>query len=73
MRDGVFAARKGLPAVAIVTDDFIDQGTMIARALGMPGIPRAAVEHPIAGSGLANLQRVATELAPRLIEALQRK
>ncbi len=70
MRDGVFAAKAGLPAVAILTEEFVVQGDFIARAVGMPGIPRAVIEHPVSGSGMANMQRVADELAPRLIAAL---
>jgi hypothetical protein len=73
VRDGVFAARKGLPSIALVTEEFVDQGTLIARALGMPDLPRTVIEHPISGTGLANLERVAKELAPRLLEALQPK
>jgi hypothetical protein len=67
----VFAARKGLPVVAILTEQFRQQGSFIARAVGMPGVPRAIIEHPCAGTGRANLQRVARELAPRLVAALQ--
>ena len=42
----------------------------VARAVGMPDIPRAIIEHPCAGSGRDNLERVARELAPRLLTAL---
>ena len=71
MRDGVFAARRGLPAVAVLTEEFRVQGEFIAKAVGMPGVPRVIIEHPCAGTGSANLERVARELAPRLIAALQ--
>ena len=37
----------------------------------MPGVPRVIIEHPCAGTGSANLERVAREVAPRLIAALQ--
>lgn len=71
MRDGVFAARKGLPALALVTEAFVTQGEFIARALGMPDVPRPVIEHPVSGTGLANMQRIAAELAPRLLAALE--
>ena len=72
MRDGVFLARKGLPAIALVTEEFVEQGNFIARALGMPDVPRTVVEHPISGTGRENLQRVARELAPKLLAALEK-
>lgn len=56
--------------MAILTEAFVAQGEFIARAVGMPGIPRAVIEHPVSGTGLANLQRVADALAPRLIATL---
>ena len=70
MRDGVFAARLGLPAVAILTEEFVIQGDFVARAVGMPAIPRVIIEHPVSGTGRENLQRVADEVAPRLVAAL---
>ncbi|MGD9933761.1 MAG: hypothetical protein AB7T37_08565 [Dehalococcoidia bacterium] len=70
MRDGIFAARAGIPAVAIVTEEFVVQGGFVARAVGMPAIPRVVIEHPVSGTGHENLVRVATDAVPRLIAAL---
>lgn len=70
MRDGVFAARAGLPAVAILTEEFVVQGDFVAAAVGMPAIPRVIIEHPVSGTGRENLVRVANEVAPRVIAAL---
>ena len=70
MRDGVFAARAGVPAVAIITEQFVIQGEFVARAVGMPAIPRVVIEHPVSGSGSANIKRVAAEVTPRLLRAL---
>ncbi len=71
MRDGVSIARLGIPAVALVTEDFWPQGDFVARSLGMPDVPRIRLPHPLAGTGRENLERVARELAPRVIEALE--
>lgn len=71
MRDGIFAARAGLPAVCIVTEVFVAQGDFIAAAVGMPDIPRVIIEHPCAGTGMANLARVARDAVPRLLAALE--
>jgi hypothetical protein len=68
----VFLARKGLPAIALVTEEFVDQGDFIARAIGMPDIPRTVVEHPVSGTGRANLERIAKALAPRLVRTLEK-
>lgn len=70
MRDGIFAARAGIPAVAIVTEEFVVQGEFVARAVGMPAVPRVVIEHPVSGTGHENLVRVANEVAPRLVAAL---
>lgn len=70
MRDGVFVAREGVPAVAILTEEFVVQGEFVARAVGMPAIPRVVIEHPVSGTGKANIQRVADEVTPKLLKAL---
>ncbi len=70
MRDGINLARLGIPAVALVTEDFWPQGDFIANSLGMPDIPRVRLPHPVAGTGAANLRKVAEEIAPRVLAAL---
>ncbi|MEE4381154.1 MAG: hypothetical protein V2J02_04085 [Pseudomonadales bacterium] len=73
MRDGIAAARLGLPAVALVTDDFLAQGDFVAASLGMPDVPRVRLPHPLAGTGAENLARVAREVAPAILAALARR
>ena len=51
MRDGIALAKHGKPAVALVTKVFAAQGNYIAKANGMPDIPRVLLPHPVAGSG----------------------
>ena len=63
-------AKAGLPAVALITEEFVEQGDFVARAAGMPGIPRYVLPHPCSGSGEANLERVAREAAPGIIALL---
>ncbi len=70
MRDGINLARLGIPAVALVTEDFWPQGDFIANSFGMPDIPRIRLPHPVAGTGVANLRSVAEEIAPRVLAAL---
>jgi hypothetical protein len=72
VRDGINMARLGIPAVALVTEDFWPQGDFIAGSLGMPDIPRVRLPHPVAGTGVANLRKIAQEIAPEVFAALSR-
>jgi hypothetical protein len=51
VRDGVKLAKRGLPVVSLVTEEFWEQGNFVARSLGMPDLPRVNLPHPIAGMG----------------------
>ncbi len=68
MRDGVNLARLGIPAVALVTEDFWPQGNFVAQSLGMPDIPRVQLPHPLAGTGEENLRRVAGETVADVLQ-----
>jgi len=70
VRDGINIARLGIPVVALVTEDFWPQGDFIANSMGMPDIPRVRLPHPVAGTGAANLRKVAEEIAPKVFAAL---
>ncbi len=65
-------ARKGKAAVAIVTSKFRVQGDFVARAEGMPDIPRVEVPHPVAGSGADAMMQTAMRIAAEIIDRLQR-
>jgi hypothetical protein len=71
VRDGIALARQGRPAVAIVTTKFEVQGDFVARAEGMPDIPRVVVPHPIAGSGLDAMMRVADTVKDEIVRRLR--
>lgn len=71
MRDGFNLAILGLPAVALVTESFWSQGDFVASSLGMPDIPRLLLPHPVAGSGIENIRRVAQDIAVKVIAALE--
>ena len=71
MRDGINLARLGIPAVALVTEEFWSQGDFVAQSLGMPGIPRVKLPHPVAGTGVKNMGEVAGSVAPLVIAALE--
>ena len=65
-------ARRGVPAVALVTEEFWAQGDFVAQSLGMPDLPRVLLPHPVAGTGKANMRKVAQSIAPQIIAALAR-
>ena len=71
MRDGISAANLGIPAVALVTEEFWPQGDFVAKSLGMPDVPRVKLPHPIAGTGEANMRRIAEEMTPLILAALE--
>ena len=70
MRDGIELARLGIPAVALVTEDFWPQGDFVAASLGMPDVPRVRLPHPVAGTGEANMRTIAEQIAPVIAKAL---
>ncbi len=70
MRDGINMARLGIPAVALVTEDFWAQGDFVAQSLGMPDIPRVQLPHPVAGTGENNLKSVANQIIDDVVERL---
>ena len=71
MRDGIALARKGRPAVAIVTAKFRVQGDFVARAEGMPDLPRVEVPHPVAGIGRDAMSTLAGKVCDEIITRLR--
>ena len=72
MRDGINLARRGVPAVALVTQEFVPQSVFVARASGMPDIPRVILPHPVAGTGRASLRSIAEHHLDAMLTALGR-
>jgi hypothetical protein len=70
VRDGIELARRGVPAVACVTEAFWPQGDFVARSAGMPDVPRLRLPHPCAGTGADNLLAVARDLLPEALRLL---
>ena len=69
MRDGVKIARSGMPVVSLVTEEFWPQGNFVAQSLGMPDVPRVKLPHPIAGTGDANIGRIARDLIDEIMDS----
>jgi hypothetical protein len=71
VRDGIEAARRGTPAVALVTEQFWLQGDSVALSAGMPDIPRLRLPHPVAGTGHDAMGQVADAFAARIVGVLR--
>lgn len=70
MRDAILSARLGLPSTALVTEEFWKQGDFVARAAGMPEIPRIKLPHPVAGTGKESMAAIAALLVPSIVQTL---
>lgn len=70
MRDGITLARKGLASVALVTEAFWEQGNFVARASGMPDIPRVQLPHPTGGTGGDAMSDIAESVADDIVARL---
>jgi hypothetical protein len=71
VRDGIETAKRGLPTVALVTEEFWAQGDFVATAAGMPDLPRHRLPHPVAGSGRDAMHRLADRIADQLVATLR--
>ena len=71
MRDGINFAKRGIPAVALIAEEFWPQGEFVAESLGMPDVPKVKLPHPIAGTGSENIRNVARQVAREVIAALE--
>ncbi len=71
MRDGIAAAERGLPSIAFVTADFWKQGDFVAKAQGMPDIPRIKLPHPVAGTGQEAMAKLAEDIMANVLTQLK--
>ena len=70
MLDGIILEKQGIPAVSIVTDQFIDTGRAITKAWGLPSFRFLTMPHPIANLSEAELDERASEVAHKVVELL---
>ena len=58
------AEKAAIPAVAIMTETFVDAADLMARVCGLPGYRFTVIEHPISSAdddGLARRAEVAAD------------
>jgi len=70
VRDSISVARLGIPAIALVTEEFWPQGDFFAQSTGMPEVPRIKLPHPVAGTGEQKMAEVAEDITPSIIDFL---
>ena len=70
MRDGFNIAKRGIPSVAMITDDFWEQGEFMAKSLGMSDLPRVRLPHPVAGLGEVKIDAIAQRVVDEILEKL---
>jgi hypothetical protein len=71
VRDGIEIAKRGRATVALVTEQFWNQGDFVAAAAGMPDLPRYQLPHPVAGTGKDAMSQLADRIADDLITTLR--
>lgn len=69
-RDAVTFARRGVPAVALVSEKFWDSAAFVARSVGMPTVPRVKLPHPVTGTGHDNIVKIADGIVDEIVRRL---
>ena len=73
MHDAIAAERRGIPAVAIMTDRFVPSARTVAELNGLADYPFVVIEHPIANDGDEDLRRKADAVVARIVALLTRR
>ncbi|MDE0945137.1 MAG: hypothetical protein OSB58_22295 [Alphaproteobacteria bacterium] len=68
MHDAIIAERAGVPAVAVMTTNFVSAAELMSRVLGMPDYDFAVIDHPVSSATDEGLKAQAR----KTIDALQR-
>jgi hypothetical protein len=55
------AERQGVPAIAVMTERFVNAAELMSRALGMPGYGFVVIGHPISSASAEQLETFAIE------------
>ena len=72
MLDGILLEKAGIPAVSIVTDAFVETGSVMAGNWGVPEYRFLSVTHPIANLGDRELDESATGVVDDVVDLLSK-
>ena len=70
MHDAIAAERRGIPAVAVMTDRFEPTARAVAELNGLPSYPYVVIEHPIANNTDEVLRAKAEAVIGRIVALL---
>ena len=70
MLDGILFEKQGAPAASIVTDEFIETGSAMAKTWGLPNYQFLTMPHPTANLTEDELDQRALEIAPKVVQLL---
>jgi len=68
--DGIKLEKAGIPAVSIVTDQFVETGKEMAVSHGVPEYEFLVTPHPIANLTEAELEAAADQLTGEVVALL---
>ena len=69
MHDAVAAERLGIPAMAVMTTQFISAAELMANVLGAPNYKFAIIDHPVSSASEEELKEKAKQII-QIIEEL---
>ena len=72
MLDAISFEKRGIPAVAIITEPFIPTAAASAEMSGMPGYPHAVIPHPVGSLSPEEVRSRADAVASRVETLLLR-
>ena len=67
------AERHNIPALAVMTEQFVSAAALMARVLGMPDYEFTVIPHPISSVGEAALAEMAATTAAQMQRMLVRR
>ena len=73
MLDGLLLEQRGIPAVSIITDGFIQTGRAITRLWGVPDYEFISMPHPLSYLRMEQLRQQADLLISDVREMLLQK
>jgi len=73
MHDAIAAERRGIPAVAVMTDRFVPTARAVAELNGVPDYPYVVIPHPIANDGSEELRAKMDAVVDRIVTLLTQR
>jgi hypothetical protein len=59
LHDAIAAERQGIPAIGVMTTQFVSAAELMCRVLGMPDYEFGVIDHPVSSAGDAGLEAMA--------------